>query len=273
MLHSDISNTIRTAMTWDINPCEPLEYQRNPLVLVVARIDFEPISAMEESLEAFKAFASQNKLDHQSKEKKFVKINATQEEVEFGDIEQHIFTKEGSSVELILTNHSLTLKTEEHKNHKATYRIFQKYTQYLFDLQDSIQVHRIATRYVNEIDIYNISNDLAQNLSWSDLVHKDLSENHSKLLKTMPDSSYSELEDDVEHGGKLKLRYGYETSEELSLFYIDFDRYLVVEEHANMDPERINVILGGFAKDIYCLFNRVAGDQLKEWMGGTNECQ
>lgn len=258
-------------MTWNIQPCDPPTYQRNPLVLVVARIDFLPMQNFDERFGEFKEYIEKKLGVHTKALRKHAKISPEEEEVQFWETEEHIFSSEDNETDLLVTNDSLTIRTTKHHSHSETMGEFDLYINKLFEIYKDISVTRIATRYINEIHKQNLEQDLGHELEWSDLINHQFTNNPASLFSKDPASTYGEITSDVVTGGQMTIKYGYRTRDNVPYFYFDLDRFVVFDENQLKDnslrPEMIKNRLIGFAKDIYCVFSKVAQTKLEDWMG------
>lgn len=251
-------------MVWLLKKHDYNVYSRNPLVSVSIELRFHPILKIGQG-SAIPEFQDQIRSlfpIYQEGVVQVVNLNVSPN-VDLREEKQYRFLDEDRKTDLILSADKLLLSCQNHLNREETLSKFDRGLSALRKVCGDINPLRIGTRYVNQIELVRISNDLGRSLAWEDLIKEDFLRMPADIANLKNTTYAMELNAPLDQGG-LTLRYGLlkTTPEAENHFQFDSDRYIAEK----FDLDKTNEILNEFVTDIYCLFSEMRGEALEKWM-------
>ncbi|MEM9861235.1 MAG: TIGR04255 family protein [Myxococcota bacterium] len=248
-------------MPWTLPTFPAKTYSRNPLEAVVVQLRFDPILRVREHVVDFQdgirhRFPKYEEQVTQSFEITPFRGVRVRENLEFR------FRTSDKAGTALLSTEAVAVETRAHIERGALLEDFGVVMHALRSAYSPINPLRLGLRYVNVLDREQISADLGEELGWHDLVAGDFIRIPCGLANLDGMAFGSELSGDLDDG-RLTLRYAMVSEKDSApRFRIDLDRSV----EGNVDLDRIQDTLMGFAGDIYSVFMSAAGDKLVRWM-------
>ncbi|MEH6625430.1 MAG: TIGR04255 family protein [Motiliproteus sp.] len=256
-------------MTWIFQGHEYTVFNRNPLRETNIEIRFHPILSITDNREKLSKFQDLMREDFPVFEEGSVRTVSVDEiqngTVQVDDKKVFSFSKKDKSQKVSLTDRSILISTKDHLDrNQVTIALTQ--AQIFFEgVYGNFDLQRIGVRYINVINLSEISEFLGEKVHWKDLVDESYVSQPRQLEDICNTATRTEVRSDVKDGiGQLYLQYGLnlsQHSEHSDEFIIDLDRYT-----ENVDGADIYATSMEFIQDIYCLFVDMAGPKLVEWM-------
>lgn len=253
-------------MTWKLEQNEIKTYPRNPLKIVIVRVDFEPIDLIndQEKWDLFVAKTENIFSKPQDVQRDHYMVNLAESKLEHIVFQEKSFHVESKSLEMLLADNHMTIHSNDHVSHKDVNPIFCEYLKHLQDTYN-VQISQLGVRYINRINRLEIESDLGKEVAWSNLIAPGLQQSVSGLLCDDEETeTFTEIDDKTSTYGRLKLRYGYRNIESKRDFYLDFDRYIEALPGETID--NIPTLLDCFVREIYSSFCKTINQTLVDWM-------
>lgn len=259
-------------MVWQLDNPEHFVYSRNPLVAAIVELRYHPIlkigagKGVAEFQDCIRAsFPKYAEVATQTVN--FISNVSTQGQsgVEIREEKQYRFVKEGGSTTLTLGDGSVILENRKHHSHVDILDDMDLVVKALLATYSPIKPTRLGARYINRIHRASISDDMASDVAWDDLICEDFLRIPAGLADIEGTAYAMEMNSCMQDHGAMTLRYAMRLGKDQTRdeFRFDIDRYLEGDYSVGETCNLLDV----FTKDIYTLFLKMTGPALKRWMG------
>lgn len=254
-------------MVWQLDNTEREEFERNPLSQVVCQLRFHPILKVVDRVAEFQE-RIRGSFPEFIQQKMQVAAMTAVGSLELQQEQQFLFKKVNGASTLTLTTNALSLDERDHTSRDVFLGDIGLAIDALKETHSAVTPKRLGVRYINIIDVNQISADLGEAVDWSTVITEPFLQMPSGVASLEQTLFYSEIRSPTQSNGEITLRYGLlSESGNPPKFRFDIDRYHV----ARFELANIPALLDEFVKDIYSLFRAAAGDSLLKWMKADKE--
>jgi len=256
-------------VTWSFNDVKYKIYNQNPLVSTDIEIRFHPIFKIRQEAEIA---LFQDALRHLFPQYKLNNIRGVSFDPQgnFGvqDEVEHCFYDIQSENSIILNQNSLRISSVNHQNRKELLGHFESGLNALQSVFGVVHPFRLGVRYVNIIDREKISTDLElDKLEWSNVVSNEFLTMPNEIADLSNTNFLTEVRSNLKNSdGELMLRYGLVQPGDDKPYHFRFDLDRFINSKNGLELNQVSNLINEFIKDIYSLFDTVAGESLKDWM-------
>lgn len=246
---------------------EHSRFPRNPIAASIVQLRFHPILKVRDELSAFQDLIRERFPRFATRKSQEVSVEIPNRNVSVTETDLFEFTNQEGTTSLNLRQSSLALENRRHRHHEEFLKDFSLALDALSRVYGRISPTRVGMRYINIIRREQVSNDLAREVDWDDLVKSEFF--CVPPVVTLERTTFAnEVSSSLEKGG-MTLRYGMlkDSGDEGIHFRLDIDRYMTSEFDADATVETLTE----FSDDIYALFMSAAEEGLIEWMSFPEE--
>lgn len=253
-------------MPWNLDQRpERWKFKRNPLVNVIVQLRYHPILSIAKGIPAIQE-------ELRKRFPKFEQVHTRSAQlqpmgpIEIRDQEEFRFRTLDDSTTVILADAALALENRTHVSRDPFFKDVRLAVKALMKVCDPVNPVRLGIRYINQVDRTQISQDLGKDVTWEELIDPEFLHVPHRLADLSDTLFANEVRSSLADGG-LTLRYGLVSAEEKGVFKLDIDRYYT----GSFDPAKTVTRLKGMVDDIFTVFNKAVGPELKVWMEPTKK--